>query len=142
MPLATNVIRLLYNIRHMAKRAGNIGVANKEAKALACVLEVSREGYDPSSTALAMLLRGENAVERFSYLKTYGTLTSLSAKKIKAMATGLIKKGYLSFYAPPLGAERYLLLTPKGKDAALAALSRGLTRRNNAPSSPLFMERN
>lgn len=142
MPLATNVIGLLYNIRTMAKRAGINGVATKEAKALACVLEVAREGYDPSATALAMLLRGETAVERFSYLKTYGTLTSFSAKKIKAMATGLIKKGYLSFYAPPLGAERYLLLTPTGKDVALATLSRGFAHRNAAPSSPLFMERN
>ena len=114
----------------------------REGKVLLCVLEVSMEGYDPSATALALILHGEAAVERFQYLKTYGTLTSLSGKKVKSMATLLVKKGYLTHYAPPPGAERYFLLTPKGEAYAKDVLAKGLPKRKKAPVTPLFMERN
>lgn len=114
----------------------------REARVLACIYEIAAEGVDPSAHAVALVMRADFAVERFQYLRTYGCLQSFSVKKIKTMVTSLLKKGYLSDYSPPPFLERYLLLTPKGEEEAMALLAKKSIRRlDPSPSVPLFNER-
>lgn len=114
---------------------------SREARALACIQELSKEGLDPSATAVALVLRGDYGAERFSYLKTHGTLRSLSLRKIKSMLTLLRKKGFLSTYTPPPFLESYLYLSEAGAEEATAFLSKVRSTPSKTALPPLFNER-
>ena len=114
----------------------------REARVLATVKEYQGEGLDPSANAIALTLRGDYALERYGYLKMYGTLRSYSSRKIKTMVASLLKKGYLSDYAPEPFVERYLLLTPCGEAIAETLLSKRLKEKPRPKNIPLFNERN
>ncbi|MCR5349017.1 MAG: hypothetical protein K6E59_05380, partial [Bacilli bacterium] len=90
----------------MAAKRNGIPLSAKEGKVLAAVKEVAEEGYDPSPDAVALLLLGDERVERFHYLRTYGSLISLTPKKIKTLVSALLKKGCLNAYSPPPGEGR------------------------------------
>lgn len=114
----------------------------KEGKCLAAVKEIATEGYDPSMLAVAFLLRGDETVQRFDYLKTYGCLSSLSVRKVKTILTRLLKNGYLRAYAPFANPERYLTLTDVGEEEARKVLAKNIRRTKKDPAAPLFNERN
>jgi len=113
----------------------------KDAKILAAVYESSQDGLDPSAQAVALLLRGEEAVVRYSYFKTYGSLTSPSVKKIKTSIAALLKKGFLTHYKPYPYVEEYLLLTELGEKEAKGLLQTKIRKIAKKPVAPLFNER-
>ena len=125
----------------MRKKGASARLPAREGKILAATYEIMAEGYDPSSSAVALLLRGDERVERFSYLKTYGSLTSYSPKKLKTMVSALLKRGFLTSYAPPRVGEQYLLLTPLGEAEAQRLLAKPIRKIELAPTPPLFQER-
>ena len=125
----------------MTAKRKKSNVATREARVLAAVYEFAKEGLDPSANAVALLLRGDYALEQFSYLKMYGTLRSYSPRKLKTMVTAMLKKGYLSEYSPPPFQERYLLLTPSGEVEASTLLKKSKSPAKALPNIPLFNER-
>lgn len=128
-------------IRDMRARHKSYSLPSKDAKVLAAVYESSQEGLDPSATAVALLLRGEEVVGRYAYFRTFGSLTSLSAKKIKTAIAALLKKGYLTHYKPYPYLEEYLLLTEEGETEAKGMLQTNIRKKEKKPSAPLFNER-
>ena len=124
------------------QRKKRFPIPQKEAKCLAVVYEVSQEGFDPSVTAVSSLLRGEENVQRFDYLRTFGCLQSPSSRKIKSMITLLLKKGYLTAYSLPGYEERYLLLSEEGEDIAKKVLAKNIRKSPLNAAAPLFNERN
>ena len=113
----------------MRARHKHYSLPSKDAKILAAVYESSLEGLDPSATAVALLLRGEEAVGRYAYFRTFGSLTSLSAKKIKTAIAALLKKGYLTHYKPYPYQEEYLLLTEEGEIEAKGMLQTNIRKK-------------
>ena len=126
----------------MARTGSSEKLKAKEGKCLAAVREIAREGYDPSMNAVAYLIRGDEEAERFSYLRTYGCLCSLSVRKVKTILTRLLKNGYLRAYTPLSISERYLMLTPNGEAEADKVLAKNIRKKDRAPAAPLFNERN
>ena len=124
------------------QRKKRSAIPQKEAKCLALVYEVCQEGFDPSVSAVALLLKGDESVNRFHYLKTYGSLQSPSTRKLKSMVTLLLKKGYLTAYSLPGYEERYLMLTEEGEDLAKKTLSKNIRKSPLPAAAPLFNERN
>ena len=125
----------------MRARHARYSLPSKDAKVLAAVYESSLEGVDPSSQAVALLLRGEEAVTRYEYFRTFGSLTSLSVKKIKTAIAALLKKGYLTCYKPYPYLEEYLLLTEAGQKEAVGLLEGKVRKIAKKPAAPLFNER-
>ena len=125
----------------MRVKQSHSSLTSKEAKMVAAIYETAKEGLDPSMNAVAYILRGEGVVERLSFFQSFGSLTSLSVKKIKASLTGLSKKGFLASYSPYPYQEKYLLLTEEGEKEAEAALSKKIRKAVKKPAIPLFNER-
>lgn len=140
MSFATKVIPMTYNMR-MRARNKRYSLPSKDAKILAAVYESCLEGVDPSAQAVALILRGEEAVARYGYFQTYGCLTSYSAKKIKTAVASLLKKGFLTSYKPYPYLEEYLLLTETGESEAKGLLSGKIRKIEKKPAVPLFNER-
>lgn len=111
-------------------------------KILAAVKQCNDEGFDPSVTAVAYLLRGEEAVVGFDYFKTFGTLSSFSTKKLKASVTSLLKRGYLAGYRLPGYEEIYVLITEDKEAVAQAFLAKFQRKKPLISAAPLFNERN
>jgi len=116
-------------------------VTAREGKCLAAVKECALLGLDPSPTAVALLLRGEDGVPQCGSFKTFGCLTSSSTRKIKSMITLLQKKRWLTSYSPPPYVERYLLLSEEGDALATEILAKNIRKADKKPTKPLFNER-
>ncbi len=126
----------------MRTQRKKLPVNAKEGKCLAVVSECAQAGRDPSATAVALILRGDASVGEYGKMRTYGTLTSLSVKKIKTLLTLLQKKRLLASYSPSPYMERYLILTEKGEAIATQVLAKNIRKTVEKPAIPLFNERN
>ena len=125
----------------MAKKKTKKLVTAREGKCLLAVKECSLIGLDPSPSAVALILRGEEGVPQCASFKTYGCLLSASTRKIKSMLTILQKRKLLSSYSPPPYVECYLLLSEQGEQIAEELATKTIRKADKKPVKPLFNER-
>lgn len=114
----------------------------REEKCLAAACELADRGILSSYDGLAYCLRGDSEAGEYADLQAFGTLTSLSKKKIRAIVRSLLRQGLFAEVSPPPHVQIYLELTIYGEEEARRILEKGIRKTVKKPAIPLFIERN